>query len=107
MASIVNTKGVDISYWNGDINLSKVKAAGYNWVMIRCGFGNNSTSNDDSRFGNEIGSTTNKITSMYDVRAGFPVGSLEYEILSYRIKCGQLYQQNKGCILFTFTVMCS
>ena len=50
MASIVNTKGVDISYWNGDINLSKVKAAGYNWVMIRCGFGNNSTSNDDSRF---------------------------------------------------------
>ena len=50
MASIVNTKGVDISYWNGDINLSKVKAAGYNWVMIRCGWGNNSTDNDDSKF---------------------------------------------------------
>ena len=54
MASIVNTKGVDISYWNGDINLSKVKAAGYNWVMIRCGFGNNSTSNDDSRFATNV-----------------------------------------------------
>lgn len=50
MASLVNTKGVDISYWNGDINLSKVKAAGYKWVMIRCGFGNNTTNNDDSRF---------------------------------------------------------
>lgn len=48
--SIANTKGVDISSWNGDINLSKVKAAGYQWVMIRCGFGNDSTSKDDSRF---------------------------------------------------------
>lgn len=50
MASLVNTKGVDISSWNGDIDLSKVKAAGYQWVMIRCGFGNDSTSKDDNRF---------------------------------------------------------
>ena len=50
MASLVNAKGVDISYWNGDINLSKVKNAGYSFVMIRCGWGNNSTSNDDSKF---------------------------------------------------------
>ena len=50
MASIVNTKGVDISYWNGDIDLAKVKNAGYKWVMIRCGWGNNVTSKDDSRF---------------------------------------------------------
>lgn len=48
--SIVNTKGVDISYWNGDIDLSKVKNAGYKWVMIRCGYGSNQTSQDDSRF---------------------------------------------------------
>ena len=46
MASLVNAKGVDISSWNGDIDLSKVKKAGYNFVMIRCGWGNNSTSND-------------------------------------------------------------
>lgn len=39
MASIVNTKGVDISDWQGDIDLSAVKAAGYSWVMIRCGQG--------------------------------------------------------------------
>ena len=37
--SIVNTKGIDISDWQGDIDLSKVKAAGYGWVMIRCGQG--------------------------------------------------------------------
>lgn len=50
-------------------------------------------SNIDS-FGNDIGQTTNWITSMFDVRAGFEVGSREYEALSYRIRCGQLYQQN-------------
>lgn len=47
-----------------------------------------------SSFGNEIGSTTNRITSMYEVRSGYPVSSDEYKVLSYRIKCGQLYQQN-------------
>ena len=50
MASIVNTKGVDISSWNGDIDLTKVKNTGYQWVMIRCGFGNNISSKDDNRF---------------------------------------------------------
>ena len=45
-------------------------------------------------FGNEIGRTTNYITSMCEVRAGFEPGSREYEELSYRIRCGQLYQQN-------------
>ena len=50
MANLTNTKGIDISYWNGDIDLTKVKNAGYKWVMIRCGWGNNSTDNDDSKF---------------------------------------------------------
>lgn len=45
-------------------------------------------------FGNEIGQTTNWITSMFEVRAGCEQGSAEYEALSYRIRCGQLYQQN-------------
>lgn len=45
-------------------------------------------------FGNDIGQTTNWITSMFEVRAGFEKGSLEYDILSYRIQCGQLFQQN-------------
>ncbi len=43
-------KGVDISKHNGDINISKLKAAGYDFVMIRCGFGGNVTSQDDKLF---------------------------------------------------------
>ena len=45
-------------------------------------------------FGNDIGQTTNWITSMFEVRSHFKPGSREYETLSYRIQCGQLYQQN-------------
>lgn len=45
-------------------------------------------------FGNDVGSTTNHITSMGDVQSQFESGSREYEELDYRIMCGQLYQQN-------------
>ena len=45
-------------------------------------------------FGNEIGSITNKSTSMYDVLAQYPPGSLEYEELMYRIICTVAYSQN-------------
>lgn len=45
-------------------------------------------------FGNDIGQTTNWITSMFEVRSHFKPGTREYEVLSYRIRCGQLYQQN-------------
>lgn len=50
-------------------------------------------SNIDS-FGNAIGAVTNKITSLFEVQARYPKDSREYRILDYRIKCGQLYQQN-------------
>ena len=45
-------------------------------------------------FGNDIGQTTNWITSMFEVQSKFEKGSPEYEMLGYRIKCGQHYQQN-------------
>ena len=45
-------------------------------------------------FGNDIGRTTNWITSMYEVQAGYERGSVEYDTLEYRIKVGQLIQQN-------------
>lgn len=45
-------------------------------------------------FGSDIGQITNWTTSMYEVRDRFPKGSIEYETLEYRIKCGQQYQQN-------------
>lgn len=45
-------------------------------------------------FGDDIGKTTNWITSMYDVQCQYPEGSREYETLEYRIQSGQHYQQN-------------
>lgn len=45
-------------------------------------------------FGDDIGKTTNWITSMFDVQAQFEKNSREYRELDYRIKCGQLFQQN-------------
>ena len=50
-------------------------------------------SNLDS-FGNDIGKVTNRVTAMFEVRSMYEEGSAEYEILDYRIKCGQLIQQN-------------
>lgn len=47
-------KGIDTSYANGDIDLSKVKAAGYDFVMIRCGYGDDLTYQDDSQFENTV-----------------------------------------------------
>lgn len=45
-------------------------------------------------FGNAVGEVTNKITSMFEVQARYEKNSREYRTLDYRIKCGQLYQQN-------------
>lgn len=46
-------------------------------------------------FGNDIGAITNRATAMYEVRSRFIKGSEEYNILTYRIMCCQLYQQNE------------
>ncbi len=48
--SLKNAKGVDISYANGNIDLNKVKSAGYRYVMIRCGYGSDMVSQDDAQF---------------------------------------------------------
>lgn len=45
-------------------------------------------------FGNDIGRTTNWITSMFEVKSHYNPSDEEYKILEYRIRCGQLYQQN-------------
>lgn len=44
-------------------------------------------------FGNEVGTVTNRVTSMFDVLAKFEKGTLEYEELMYRITVSQHYQQ--------------
>ena len=50
MASMVKAKGVDTSSNNGNIDLAKVKKAGYSFVMIRCGYGDDIKSQDDGQF---------------------------------------------------------
>lgn len=45
-------------------------------------------------FGDEIGTTTNRITGMIEKQSIFVPDSEEYKVLDYRIKCGQHYQQN-------------
>ena len=45
--------------------------------------------------GNKVGQITNRATSMMDVQFNFDKGSEEWNIMTYRIACGQLYQQNE------------
>lgn len=45
-------------------------------------------------FGDEIGTTTNRITAMIERQSIFAKDSEEYKVLDYRIKCGQHFQQN-------------
>ena len=43
-------KGIDVSYWQGKIGWKKVKAAGVDFAIIRCAYGSNKSSQDDSKF---------------------------------------------------------
>ena len=51
-------KGIDISVWQGNINWDKVnkvvKSGKLDFVIIRCGYGNNTTSKDDSKFARNV-----------------------------------------------------
>lgn len=44
-------------------------------------------------FGDEIGTTTNRITAMIERQSAFEKDSEEYKMLEYRIMCGQHFQQ--------------
>ena len=46
--SLVNKKGVDVSSNNGKISFEKIKSEGYDFAMIRCGFGDNIAEQDDT-----------------------------------------------------------
>ena len=52
--SIAEKKGVDISASNRNVDVQKIKEAGYEFVMIRCGYGNDDANQDDSRFENNV-----------------------------------------------------
>ena len=44
------SKGVDISEFNGNIDMNKLKAAGYTFVILRLGYGDDLTYQDDNLF---------------------------------------------------------
>lgn len=48
MIDLKNKKGVDVSSNNGKISFEKIKSAGYDFAMIRCGFGDNIAEQDDT-----------------------------------------------------------
>lgn len=48
--NLTNKKGVDVSSNNGSISMEAIKNAGYDFVMIRCGFGEDIESQDDNRW---------------------------------------------------------
>lgn len=43
-------KGIDVSYHQGDIDWAKVKAEGFTFALLRCGYGDNIESQHDSKF---------------------------------------------------------
>ena len=43
-------QGIDVSYHNGKIDWEKVKKSGIDYAVIRCGYGQNLESQDDSKF---------------------------------------------------------
>ena len=45
--------------------------------------------------GNQVGQITNRVTNMMEVQSRFDKDSKEYNVMQYRISCGQLYQQNE------------
>ncbi len=62
-------KGVDVSTHNGDIDFKKIKKAGYDFVMIRLGYGDNDKTQDDSRFADNVAKCE---------KAGLPWGAYIY-----------------------------
>ena len=50
----MSKKGIDVSSNNGVVDFNKVKQAGYDFVIIRCGYGNDETNQDDKQYKNNI-----------------------------------------------------
>lgn len=48
--SKANAAGIDVSYHNGSIDWAKVKKAGVDYAIIRCGYGGDDPDQDDTRF---------------------------------------------------------
>jgi len=47
-------RGVDVSEFNGNLDVEALKRAGIEYVIIRCGYGNDSESQDDVQYRNNV-----------------------------------------------------
>ncbi|MFR4319173.1 MAG: hypothetical protein ACLT2Z_07270 [Eubacterium sp.] len=57
-------KGIDVSKWNGNIDWAKVAASDVDYAIIRCGFGDDITKQDDTYWKKNEGV---KITNTFGV----------------------------------------
>ncbi len=62
-------KGIDVSTYQGDIDWDKVKKAGIEFAIIRCGYGSDMASQDDNKFARNVEGAT---------RVGIPYGVYLY-----------------------------
>lgn len=78
-------KCIDVSSWQGDINFKSVKNAGYDYVILRAGFGN------------EISQKDNKFDAYYNAAksAGLKVGAYWY---SYAVDNDDALLEAKTCL---------
>ncbi len=65
----MNLKGIDVSHHNGTIDWGKVKAAGVQFAILRCGFGRKSPTQIDTQFERNYRECK---------RVGIPVGVYHY-----------------------------
>lgn len=52
--SLTGKKGVDIFSLNGSVDIRKIKNAGYDFVMIRCEYSSDITSQNDTQFASNV-----------------------------------------------------
>lgn len=80
-----SVKCLDVSTWQGDIDFNKVKSSGYNYVIIRAGYGNEASQKD------------NKFESNYKKAkaAGLKVGAYWF---SYAMSPSEAIQEAKACL---------
>lgn len=79
------TKGIDVSSWQGEIDFKAVKAAGIKFVIIRAGFGRDVTQKDN-RFEQNYKNAK---------AAGLSVGAYWY---SYAVSAEDALKEAKACI---------
>ena len=85
-ASSSSLRGIDVSKHNGSIDWAKVKASGIKYAIIRCGYGDNIVSQDDTRWAYNVAECE---------RLGIPYGVYIY---SYATSLSHAQSEADHCI---------